>query len=265
VPYVELGRFQMSEILPDISMAALSSVDTIVWAASGVNPKMANDSPQQVANELLLWKHFISKVALLESTLGKNLQIIFLSSGGCVYDGTSPPFEVGDPARGINYYGKMKVQMEQMLVDSLSFWSILRVSNAYGLGQPSGRGQGVFAEWNHSLIEKRPLRVFGSINQVRDYINIVDVSKGIFLTSQFKTRGIFNLGYGTGYSIEQAQELYGRFWKFPLAFEYHPKRGIDRNSYWLEMRNTQSAFNWRPQIDLEQGIREMLERLKSPL
>lgn len=261
MPFIEFGRLYVSQTPLDLVIPQLSSIDVILWAASNVNPKIANESPEKVSHELLLWENFVTRIKLFELNVNKSIQIIFLSSGGCVYDGDSPPFKVGDSAQGINSYGKMKLRMESVLLDSTETHTILRVSNAYGSGQPAGRGQGVFAEWNQSLIANEPLKVFGSVKQIRDYINIVDVSKGIFLAAKLKTKGTHNLGFGTGYSLEYAQSLYSEFWDSGLKFEYHPDRVIDRNSYWLNMSATEDILNWRPQVDLELGIRKMLENL----
>lgn len=258
---MEFGRLEVSQTPLNQVIPQLSSIHVILWAASNVNPKIANESPEKVLNELLLWENFVTRIKLFESIANKSIQIIFLSSGGCVYDGDSPPFEVGDSAQGVNNYGKMKLRMERILVNSTDNYTILRVSNAYGLGQPAGRGQGVFAEWNHSLIAKEPLKVFGSVKQIRDYINVVDVSKGLFLAAKLKTKGTYNLGYGTGSSLEYVQTLYSEFWNSSLKFEYHPDRMIDRSSYWLNMSKTEEILNWMPQVSLELGIRRMLENL----
>lgn len=261
VPLIEFGKLEVSQTPLDQVIPQLSSIDVILWAASNVNPKIANESPEKVSHEFLLWDNFVARIKLFELIVNKSIQIIFLSSGGCVYDGDSPPFEVGDSAQGINHYGKMKLGMESILVNSTDNYTILRVSNAYGSGQPAGRGQGVFAEWNQSLIANEPLKVFGSVKQIRDYINIVDVSKGLFLAAKLKTKGTHNLGYGAGFSLEYVQSLYSKFWDSSLKFEYHPDRVIDRNSYWLNMSKTEEILNWRPQVDLELGIRKMLENL----
>jgi UDP-glucose 4-epimerase len=265
VSFLDLGRFDHSQVPPDVLNTNFSDLDAIVWAASNVNPKIANESPVLVEYELQLWENFIKCIKSLESISKTQLHLIFLSSGGCVYDGDSAPFEVGDSTTGTNSYGKMKLKMEAILTSSIQNHTILRIANAYGPQQPSGRGQGVFAEWNRSLVKKEPLMIFGSTLQVRDYIHVRDISEGIFLAVKLQIKGVYNLGYGTGISLEYAQSLYSRFWKHRLNFEFHPNREIDRASFWLNMRRTEKVFNWRPKINLENGVREMLKKLESPI
>jgi len=237
------------------------NIDTFIWAASNVNPSIAENSPELVNSEIKTWKNFLNFIKDLKDVTKKIRKVIFLSSGGCVYDGSLPPFKVGDSANGINSYGKMKAYMERSLIESGIPYTILRIANAYGAGQPNGKGQGVFAEWNYSLKLNKPLRVFGSTQKVRDYIHVSDIVNAIDKSIKSETNSIFNIGSSQGISLDQIIEIYKTNSKFPIRLEFAGNRELDRKGYWLDIHKTQEILNWNPTIDLESGIKKMLENL----
>ncbi len=259
--FIDLGRVTITDELDQKENYNIGLVDSIIWAASTVNPKNAEIAPHLVDFEITNWKLFLDYVKDLQDDAKTEIRIVFLSSGGCVYDAGIPPYHVGDSTRGINEYGKMKINMENLLIDSHIPYTILRIANAYGPNQPFGRGQGVIAEWNNSLRNQQSLKVFGSTTKVRDYIHIDDVVKAINLATKLHNNAILNVGSGEGVRLEQVMYFYRKYFGKNIDFQFTPDRKIDRQGYWLDISKTHEILNWNPTIDLESGIKKMLENL----
>jgi UDP-glucose 4-epimerase len=261
--FIDLGRVKIANELDTKRDSSIGLVDSIIWTASTVNPKNAEIASDLVKIEITNWKLFLDYVKALQNLESKEIRIVFLSSGGCVYDAGIPPYFVGDSTCGINEYGKMKVAMERLLIDSQMPYTILRIANAYGPDQPFGRGQGVMAEWNNSLRNQQSLKVFGSTNKIRDYIHIDDVVKAINLAANLQNSAILNVGSGEGVRLEQVMYFYKKHFGKNIDFQFTPDRKIDRQGYWLDIHKTQEMLKWNPCIELESGIKKMLENLQN--
>lgn len=235
---------------------SLKNVDVLVWAASKTNPIIAENDPRIIQNELDEWKKFLS---LWESERKLNSRLIFLSSGGCVYSSQILPFKENFPTDGINKYGRQKAEMEKMLKRSISNWTILRLSNVYGPGQQSGKGQGVVAEWKKTLQESRSINIFGSLNSFRDYVYIADVVEAIILAMDVKGQNkVFNVGSGARTSLKELLSLFKELAETNFEINHHKSRQSDRDGYYLNTSEFESTFRWVPKISLKEGLRETL-------
>lgn len=81
---------------------------------------------------------------------------MLLSSASVVYASDTKPRVEDTPLALSDQYGRLKVSLENVPESSELDYGILRVTNAYGPEQRSGRGQGVTAEWLGSARENRP-------------------------------------------------------------------------------------------------------------
>jgi UDP-glucose 4-epimerase len=231
--------------------------DVIFWAAGKLNPISAKSDPLLVEQELQLWREFIS---VLEnswpSMSGKKL--VFLSSGGCVYDYSPLPVTEDSPASGSNDYGRAKVEMEKMLLSSGIPNAILRLSNVYGFGQRTGRGQGVVAEWINAIKHDLPIRVFGDLSSARDYLHIDDLLSALLLCIREPCSGILNLGSGKATTLQQVLDSFSLAHVDKLNIQYEPGRESDKSSYSLDISKAISSLGWKPDIRIEQGIHHLI-------
>lgn len=228
----------------------IHSIDVIIWAASKVNPAIADKSPELVLNEFESWTNSLSLLKL-ENWQGR---LIFLSSGGCVYESGIAPFSEEDPAEGSNAYGKLKSRMETQLRYSGLKHAILRVSNVYGPYQKHGRGQGVIAEWMNCIKNDKPLLVFGSKDNFRDYIYVLDVCRGIDSVLEIESSDTYNLGAGVPTTIGQLLTIFNESARKKLEVIEYSSRNYDRSGFFLDIGKFEKAANWEPNIDIKTGI-----------
>ncbi len=236
----------------------LINVDCIIWASGTLNPAIASNQPVLVDREYEFWDKTISALENSDFCSAEK-KIIFLSSGGCVYDYSDKPIKEDYLACGSNEYGRIKVKMENRLLNGNLNSTILRVSNVYGFGQKTGRGQGVIAEWLSSIRDSTPIKVFGNTASSRDYIHVKDLVSAISLASSNPFQGVLNIGSGVSTTLAQILEIFSSMTENQLKIESSATREADKYNYVLDIEKARKVLGWEPQITIRKGIQEIIE------
>lgn len=235
---------------------AIGAIDKVVWAASKVNPVTAELNAALCQEEVGIFTQFLLDMKLS----GKpHVQVLFLSSAGCLYNSKESIFTEVSKATGTNAYGKLKREMEEVLEKSGLNHSILRISNVYGPEQPIGRGQGVIAEWINAIINNQEIRVFGSLESTRDYVYISDVENAILDVSENSLSGIYNVGSGISYTLGEILSILKDLAGKDLKIDYHTSRSTDRSHFSLDITKILRESTWVPRYELGQGIKLSLD------
>lgn len=192
-------------------------------------------------------------------------KIIFISSGGTVYGESvnkSRHFEK-DALNPICSYGIQKMMIEQYLkfynymhgIDYL----IARVANPYGKCDISGRVQGIIPILLNRLRQKEKITLYG--NTIRDYIYIDDVvvalRKMLTYSGQEHT---FNIGTGIGTDLNTLiyllENITGEI--FTEIDRKHIRKCDVLNNI-LNINTSKRELNWKPEVSLAEGIRQLTE------
>jgi UDP-glucose 4-epimerase len=231
---------------------AIGEIDKIVWAASKVNPVTAELNSALCQEEVRTFAQFLLDFRLAGK---QNVQVLFLSSAGCIYSGNEGIFTEASEAKGTNAYGKLKCKMELTLENSGLDYSILRISNVYGPNQPTGRGQGVIAEWINAIAHTQQVRVFGSLESTRDYVYINDVAEAILNISESSLSGIYNVGSGVSHTLGEVVSILKELVGADMNIGNLPSRSTDRNYFALDISKILRESTWSPRYDLVRGVR----------
>jgi UDP-glucose 4-epimerase len=237
--------------------AKLIESDCIIWVAGRLNPSIASQDQALVNQECDQWDEIVKK---LQSSIFCELRkkIVFLSSGGCVYDYSPDPIKEDFHAHGSNEYGRAKIKMENRLLDSNLNGIVLRVSNVYGQGQQTGRGQGVIAEWASAIKNRKPITVYGNIEASRDFVHVSDLVSAITLSSHSQFQGILNVGSGISTTLQQVLDSFSAAVDMGFIVDIAPSRQIDKKSYVLDISKAKKILGWSPSIGVNQGIQELV-------
>ena len=228
----------------------------VIWAAGRANPSSSESKNTTVIEELRTWNRILDASAGTNSTSSK--RFIFLSSGGCTYTAPNLPYFEGDEASGTNKYGKMKLQQEKLLTERIPNSSVIRLSNVYGSGQPTGKGQGVIAEWLLAIRTGKNPNVYGLENSFRDYIHITDTVNAIELVAKSSHCGIINVGSGEPTTLSALMDMFLKITNKDLKFEVHESRVIDRKGYFLSIDKIKEILGWQPRLSIYEGIKKTL-------
>jgi UDP-glucose 4-epimerase len=247
---------------PDVCQQIVAGCDVMVHLAhSSVPLSTAKNWVDQSLGSLRGSLNLLQ--ALSESDSGRVPKMVMISSGGTVYRPKTPsaPFVETDPCEPSSVYGIEKLSIEQhlrLLAQQGKVRSVvLRVANAYGKLLPVSRKQGLIGTALSQALAGDDIRVIGSLSNVRDYIHMDDVCgaivKSIAYDSEYE---VFNIGTGIGCSvreiIEHLQRLLGR--SLRLVDETQQSAPLPTYSV-LNIEKAERLMGWKPQIELETGIR----------
>jgi UDP-glucose 4-epimerase len=191
-------------------------------------------------------------------------QLIFLSSGGSVYGlGSFRPHSEDSHPRPIDQYGRFKLRLERSLIRlNSSFHStnvILRIANPYGGTFGDYFKQGFVNSVVRNIKSKKQVEIWGDGNQIRDFINVDDVVKLVFLIlSKEDSTGIFNCGTGKGYSLRQVIEISEEILNSKINIKFYNSYIEKIESNILDVSKSKNCFNWNPDHDLRKNLFKLL-------
>ncbi len=194
-------------------------------------------------------------------TIGAD-RYLFVSSGGTVYgdQGTSPLPESA-PKDPISPYGITKLASEHYVamyrrLDLPTL--IVRPSNIYGPGQAPFRGQGLVATAFGMALQGRPVTLFGTGSQQRDFIYIDDCCAALEAALTHGAIGqCYNLGSGIATSASDLLTAIGGITGrdgFPLEIASAPTRPFDVAANLLDVTRMRDELHSTPLVGLGQGL-----------
>jgi len=140
---------------------------------------------------------------------------------------------------------------------------VLRQSCIYGAHQYGTEDQGWVAHFVHSILNRRPITVYGDGTQVRDLLDARDLSAlyAAAIENIDRTRGeIYNVGGGPENQrnllevIDQIGELSNRKPEYSFA-EW---REGDQKYYVSDISKAKSVLDWEPRIGFDIGLRDLI-------
>lgn len=255
------GSFLQADLLRE----ALVGVDTVFHLAATNFPREADAHPRSDCRE-----NVVGTVALADAALDAGVRrIVFSSSGGTVYGrARTVPVTEDHPTCPINAYGVSKLACEHYLrlydgrgsARELTTLT-LRVANPYGPHQNIEKAQGALTTFCHHAATGRPITIWGDGTVERDFIHVEDVARALAMAADARARGTeINIASGRGTSLNEILAAIRRVLGHPIEVRYQPARAIDVPRSVLSIERASRLLDWRPEIGLEQGVRELLAR-----
>ena len=195
-------------------------------------------------------------------------RIVYASSGGTVYGNpVSLPVHEDNETKPICAYGVSKLAIEQYLNLFAANFPLtgisLRIGNPYGTHQLEGTTIGIIAHYLNSIKTGRPIEVWGDGTIVRDYLPVDCVARafGAAIFTPSMPSASYNIGSGTGVSINELIELLFKISGKRVPVKYFDPRGFDVPKIILDSSRFESLTDWRPILSLEEGVAGMWLRL----
>ena len=139
---------------------------------------------------------------VLDACKFHNVSKIIITSSAAIYESYNDSIDEMGITNPLSPYGKSKLDMEKITIDSKMNYSILRLFNVYG----SGNSNGVIANFNKNILKDNPLIIYGTGEAIRDFIHVQDVVDAIIISMKSKS-GIYNIASGVGISIINLAKL----------------------------------------------------------
>lgn len=195
-------------------------------------------------------------------------RLFFLSSGGTVYGWGGTPQKESDHTLPICKYGFLKDATEKVfelyrVMHGFSY-RVIRLSNPYGTKMRRGQRQGLIPILADCIWNDREFHIWGSGENVRDYIHIDDAVQAIRAVMEYEGESrIFNVGSGTGYTVNEVVSLVeaasGREYN---QLVYEPARLCDVEYNVLDISRIGKLTGWQPRISLTEGIELLIEQYR---
>ena len=235
---------------------------------------------ESVEKPIEYYHNNITGTLILLKTMKKyNCKKIVFSSSSTVYGNPQKlPIAEDSPLSTTNPYGSTKLMIEQILQDvavaDKDFCiAILRYFNPIGAHESGLIGEVPNGIPNNIMPyimkvakgEYKELTIFGDDyptkdgTGVRDYIHVVDLSKGHLkaLDKIRKEAGvkIYNLGTGNGYSVLELVKNFEKVNNVKVNYKIGPRRPGDIPACYADPRKAEKELGWKA----EKGIEEMLK------
>jgi UDP-glucose 4-epimerase len=201
----------------------------------------------------------LGTVRVLEAARKAGAPVVFTSTGGAIYGECDRPAREDDPRRPLSPYGTSKLAGEEYLAT----WNRLhgtrnvtcRLGNVYGPRQLPSLEGGVIAIFLDRLRDGQPTTIFGDGGQTRDFVYVGDVARAL-LAASADGDGIYNVGTGVETSVLDLHRLCARVAGSDAEPELVDPRPGDLLHSVLDRSRAEQELGWRPEHDLEQGLRE---------
>lgn len=260
------GPFIVGDLLhpPDLDFAfAAGPFDAVMHFAALVIVEESVSNPARY-----LQVNTVGTLNLLEAMLRHQCSRFIFSSTAAVYGMPNQvPIAEDHALCPINPYGLSKMMAEEMIAyygrEHGIQWVAFRYFNAAGreFAYPAAH----FREHDTHLLTRilnavdssKPIQIFGSDYNtvdgtcVRDYIHVSDICaahvQALDSMEQDRTCGAFNIGTGTGYSVNQMLDAAKKVVGKPIPAERAPRRAGDPAVLVASSEKLRQRMAWKPQ------------------
>ncbi len=206
---------------------------------------------------------------VLEAARIRRVRRVVFASSSAVYGNTgAPPLRESDAAEPISPYGIQKLAAEYYLRVYAEFHGVetvaLRYFNVYGERQdPRSDYAAVIPLFLSAAQAGESLRVHGDGEQTRDFIHVKDIAGANRLAADAPgvSGGRFNVASGRGTRVNELVSLVSEAIGRELSVVSETERPGDVRHSHADIEAARKALDFELEIDLEIGIRRMLEQL----
>lgn len=237
--------------------ALLRGCGAVIHAASRTTP---GDSAGRALAEVQA--NLVPLMHLLEALQDNPVPLLYLSSGGALYD-AEPGLGAreDDPCRPRSYYGAGKLAAEYFIRAWASQFrgtaTLLRPSNVYGPGQSARSGFAIIPTAMQKVLRGEALSIWGDGSARRDYLYIDDlVDLCIRMVSGTMPPGarVVNAASGRSIALSELLALIESVSSRRLDRRFEPARSVDAPSISIDPSLAGREMGWHASTTLEAGL-----------
>ncbi len=231
----------------------IRGIDVVVHLAAHTNVIKSIENPQLDFNVNVVGTFNLLKNAVSSQSVET---FILASSNAAVGEQAPPITEKAIPAP-LSPYGASKLACEgycSAFAESYGLRTVsLRFANAYG--PFSAHKSSVVAKFIKTVLENRPLTIYGDGSQTRDFVYVDDICRAIILTMENDNAvGIFQIGTGKETTIielaHKIKTISGD--KVEIVFQAARTGEIVRN--YSDISHARDILGFVPKVDLDVGL-----------
>lgn len=198
------------------------------------------------------------EIANLAGKLGTK-KIVFCSTGGPMYPETARlPWSEKVLPEPLSPYAISKRSAEMYFHYHYMIHGIptvsLRYANVYGPRQNTKGEAGVISIFADQMLHGKPVTVFGTGKQTRDFVYVEDVVRANMLAMQKNVEGVFNIGTGKQTDINTIVRKLQKMTQYQLPVRHVPAAAGDIMHSALDARLARAKLGWEPRVRLDEGL-----------
>jgi len=204
--------------------------------------------------------NIVGGLRLLEACTRHGVRkLVYASTGGAIYgEGRVLPATEDHPVNPEAPYGVSKHTLEHYLymwklLHGLDY-TVLRYPNVYGPRQNPHGEAGVNAIFIGLMLHGKQPRIFGSGEQVRDYLFVGDVVEANVLALERGSGEIVNLGTGVGTSVNDIVRELKPLTGFAGEPIHEPARPGEVQRIYLDASRAEQVLGWAPRTAFREGL-----------
>ncbi len=250
------GDIENHELLKEVFEEAKPQVVINLAARAGVRASIENPHIYYTTNVM-------GNLNLLELSIQYNVEKFILASSSSLYAGQKMPFKedlaVNTP---ISPCAASKKSAE---VTSYTYYYlyglnviVLRFFTVYG---PASRPDMAPLRFLKCMYDNKPVTIYGSGNQSRDFTYIDDIARGIIMSIE-KINGfeIINLGRGKKpVSIIELIHKYEALLGKEAQIVFKAPNKADMESTWADITKAKTLLGWEPEVSIDEGLKRTVD------
>ena len=197
-------------------------------------------------------------------------RVVFASSSSVYGAAAQLPAQEAAPVDPISPYGVAKLAAERYCVSFSRVYQtfetvVLRYFNVFGPRQnPYSQYAAAIALFISAIADERAIDVYGDGEQSRDFTYVGNVVDATIRAAEADGASgeIVNIAAGAPASVNQVAATIGAILQKPVRKRHLPPRAGDIRDSWADLGKAERLLGYRPQIDLEEGLRRTVEFLR---
>jgi UDP-glucose 4-epimerase len=213
--------------------------------------------------------NILGGIRLLEASTRHGVRkFLYASTGGALYgEGRQLPATEDHPIHPEAPYGASKHALEHYLhlwrlLHGLDY-TVLRYPNVFGPRQNPHGEAGVNAIFIGLMLQGKRPRIFGTGEQLRDYLYVGDVVEANVIALERGAGEIVNLGTGIGTSVLDIVREINRILGTSIEPIFEPARPGEIQRIYLDASRARRVLGWTPTVPFAEGLRRTVEWSRS--
>jgi UDP-glucose 4-epimerase len=186
------------------------------------------------------------------------------ASSGAVLAGARPPLREDMAPAPLSPYGASKLYGEGITAAAGVFGMTglsLRFANVYGPN--SAHKKSVIALFLRAALAGKPVLVYGTGRQTRDFIYVDDICAAIERGLSADRSGVFHLGTGVETSVNTLVRKVAAATGKDLRVEHRDARPGDAARSFVDLAAARRGLRWTPRVGLDEGLRRTVDWIRS--
>jgi len=243
----------------------VKDADILIHAAAQVSTFLSVDYPHEDFNSNCLGTFNIFEAC---RKWNDDALIVYTSSRSVL--GEIPAPKIADetfPYNPSTFYNAHKIYGEILCKIYSGLYGmkfvVLRPSNVFGPRQPYWKKgwYNFISFWIKLALENKPIPIYGTGEQIRDYVYVGDTARAFVLSLENKKAigETFLLPTGVGTSLNVLAKKIIELSGSKSKLEYFPPRKGDIQRFVGSHEKAKKILNWVPQVSLEDGLKKEIE------